>query len=128
MKKAALAGALALALVLFSVAGTRSAAAQSAGGGRVVVTEAHIAYIKHALQLTPVQQAYWAPVEAELRNLTQSQARSSGGLLSFADDMTALRRVAATAMPLVRMLRPTQKQNAILAARAMGFGHLAAAL
>jgi hypothetical protein len=128
MKKAALVGAVALALVSFSLAGTGGAAAQTAGGGRVVVTEAHIAYIKQALQLTPGQQPYWLPVEAALRSLTQSQARSSGGLLSFAGDMDALRRVAATATPLLRMLRPAQKQNAIMAARAMGFSHLVAAL
>ena len=128
MKKAALVGAVALALaVSFSAVGTSGAAAQS-GGGRIVVTEAHIAYIKQALQLTPVQQAYWLPVEAALRNLTQSQALSSGGLLSFAGDVNALRQVAATALPLVRMLRPAQKQNAIMAARAMGFSQLVAAL
>ena len=132
ISKTALAGAVALALVSsFSFAGTTSAAAQqtvAVRGGGIALTEAHIAYIRQALALTPHQQPYWQPVEAALRGLVQSQGRSPGGLAGLAGDVSMVRRIASLAMPLVRVLSPAQKRNAIMAARAMGFGNFAAAL
>jgi hypothetical protein len=131
MKKTALMGAIALALTSsFSIVGASGAAAQTVTvrGGGIVITEAHIAYIRQALALTPAQQPYWEPVETALRALAQSQAQSGGGLVGLAGTAESLRKITAIATPLVRLLHPAQKRNAIVAARAMGFGHLAAAL
>ena len=142
MHKAAFAGAFALALFgSISVSGTNEALAAgpaiAAAQHGVVVTDAHIARIRAALRLTPAQQPYWPPVEAALRNvvLPPAPARPAGGLLQEIRNnagaayagMATLKRLAAIATPLIRRLDPSQKRDAVQAARSMGFGHLARA-
>jgi hypothetical protein len=122
--------AVALALAV-SFAGPATAQTARAAG----VTDAHINYIKAVLKLTPAQQNYWPPVEAALRNLGRPQAAATAGMLqkvgqrgaALVVDMAQIRKLASVASPLIKSLNPTQKKDAVGAAKAMGFGHLAAA-
>jgi hypothetical protein len=140
MWKAALAGAmLATGTTSLAVAETLDAPQahyeQAAGGP--VIKEAHIARLRTALDLKPEQQRYWGPVEAALRALARQQTRvaSAGGFVTRMSDRATgaattaiqLRRLAAAAAPLIRVLDDTQKQRAMSVASASGFGHLAAA-
>src|SRR5688572_2057716 len=102
--------------------------------------EAGIARFKAALRLTPTQQKHWPRVEAALRSMAneggrQQVADASGqpGFFSrvgtrateFAMNATAMRRLVSAAQPLVKSLDENQKREAMVLARAMGFGSLA---
>ena len=80
MRRIRLAGIL-LAASLFVAnlgAGVAPAAAQD-----IVVTEAHIAHLKHVLRLTPSQQRHWRSLEAALRAVAhrRTAAQSRTGLV-----------------------------------------------
>jgi hypothetical protein len=102
-----------------------------------VVKEAHIARLRAALNLTPEQQKYWAPVESALRALARQQAReeaSAGVVQRMSDRASAmagtavhLKRLASAAAPLIKVLDESQKRSAVTFARNAGFGHLAQA-
>jgi hypothetical protein len=145
MWKAALAGALALAL------GTFSASAQQEWSGNrgyiggyeeshaqrgPLVTESHIAGLKSALRLTPEQYPYWGPVESALRSLARQQRRDSGAgfvqrmsdrASSVAGTALALRRLASASRPLMRSLSEEQKSSGMQLVRRYGFERLMAA-
>jgi LTXXQ motif family protein len=131
MWKAALAGALALAMVgSFSPQGfgVTPAAAED-----IIVTEAQIARLKSALKLTPAQERHWAPVAATLRSLAHHQqqyqvasadagfverahARASG----YAMTAVALQRLRTAASRLIGVLSDEQKSAGQGALSAMG--------
>jgi len=96
-----------------------------------------IARIKSALQLTPAQERYWAPVEAALRELGQRQTqaeneglvrRISHRVVSIALNSAAIHKLVVAARPLVSVLNEQQIQTAHGLAQEMGLGPVVAAL
>jgi hypothetical protein len=142
MWKGALVGAVALTTGMISLAsaetwGTPQEQTRAEAHAGPVITEAHIARLKSALNLTPAQQQYWSPVEAALRQLARRQARGDAGsgmvarvserAATLAGTAVHLRRLASVAAPLVRALDEGQKREAMSFAHHAGFGQLAAA-
>lgn len=131
MRKAALAGAVALAMVgpLFVSAhgfGVSPAAAQE-----VNLTEGHIYRLKAALHLRAEQLAQWAPVEAALRAAIRNGGRdedSNDGFVQkvktrakgYAVQVSALRNAYASAGPLIASLDESQKRAGLNVIRALG--------
>lgn len=102
----------------------------------VVITESHIARLRTTLKLTPAQVPHWAPVEAALHELARQQARGQAAGFSHkltdrssatAATATQLRRLKAVAMPLIQTLDDSQKRDAVIFARNLGFQQLVAA-
>ena len=101
----------------------------------VTITEGHIARLRAALKLTPMQQQYWAPVEAALNQIARQQARAEVGTgyrladrtSAIATTLMQLQRLRSVAMPLIYSLDENQKREAIAFARTMGFQQLVAA-
>jgi hypothetical protein len=141
MWKAALAGAVALATGMTSLAAADTLEAPqvqfSQGAGGPAIKEAHIERLRTALSLKPEQQRHWGPVAAALRALArqQNKAASGNGFVSRMGERATgaaataiyLRRLASAAAPLIRVLDETQKQRAMSFVSSSGFGHLAAA-
>jgi hypothetical protein len=99
----------------------------------VVVTETHITLIKNVLNLRAEQQHHWAPVEAALRDLAQTQAGAVNGVpvmrASSRGDfnvMRRLKRIAALAGPLLKTLDDEQRRNLDTLARLAGLEQLLA--
>jgi hypothetical protein len=139
MLKAMLASALALVTVGFlSLSTVETQASEWRSGGQgVQITEVNIYRIKSALHLTPEQMHYWAPVEAALLRIANEQAqdesagfvrRMSRRVVSIALTAAAVQRLAASAVPLIRVLDDEQKRNAVSMAQEMGLGPVVAAL
>jgi len=144
MVKAALVGALALAAVGVMAAsadeiGTSTQVSKTVSRVTFVITPAHIARLKAMLNLTPVQERYWPPVEAALHQFARQQAREDAAAAGFVQRLRdhaasasaqtlGLKRVVAAAMPLIRALDEEQKRDALRLARALGFASLASAL
>ncbi|HZP78565.1 MAG TPA: Spy/CpxP family protein refolding chaperone [Pseudolabrys sp.] len=142
MLKAMLAGAAALVAVgCLSVPAAPAQASELRsfnGGETSQITHVNIARIKSALRLTPAQLPYWAPVEAALVRIAEEQAardesagfvrRISRRVVSIALTAAAVQRLAASAMPLIRMLDDEQKRTAVATAHEMGLGAVVAAL
>ena len=94
----------------------------------------NIGRIKSALSLTPKQEAYWAPVEAALRNLYRRQqaqpeeggfvSRYSHRAVSFVITSAAIQRLAVAARPLIAVLNEDQKRAASGLAQEMGLGEV----
>jgi hypothetical protein len=134
MWKAALAGAIALAAAGSLPASaaekaTRSTPAASAHVDPAV--EAKIAQAKAALRLRPDQERHWPRVAAAIRewaNQPAADAPASDFIERAKSRAVNAQRVVSAALPLMRTLDPGQKQTALMLVRAMGFGHLAAAL
>jgi hypothetical protein len=131
MWKAALVGAVALAAIGTTTVTTITPAAAET----LVVTSSHISQLKSMLQLTPVQERYWPPVEAALRSLARHSADDENdGFVqkvrsrasAVASNAAGIRRAWAAARPLIRVLDPEQKQAVMGLARSLGIGHLAA--
>ena len=144
MWKAALVGAIALTTgTVFSVSAQAQSFAvdsyesQAPAQRGPVITEAHIARLKSALNLTGAQHQLWAPVESALRGLARSQREensNSGFVRRMTDRATAMastamqmRRLSAAAGPLIRSLDDTQKHNGMMVARRFGFERYVAA-
>jgi len=96
-----------------------------------------IARIKSALQLTPAQERYWAPVEAALRELGHRQVqpenegfvrRISHRMVSIALNSQAIHKLVVATRPLVNVLNEQQIQTAHGLAQEMGLGPVVAAL
>jgi hypothetical protein len=135
MWKAALAGAVALAMVdSFSVShngfgfGVASASAEE-----VMVTEAQIGRLHAALHLTPTQEHHWYAVAAILRSLGHHQqqyqvasndagfverahARVSGYMVTA----VAMQRLRSAAEPLIAVLSDEQKSSGRDVLQSMG--------
>ena len=140
MKRVLLASALALASVSLSPALADSLDAEAEKSAHLseratlVISEAQIARFKAALKLTPAQEQLWAPIEAELRQITRTGQRSeSEGIVqrirsrfrTIVLDVQALRRLGDVARPLLMSLDDEQKQRALQVARTMGMSSLA---
>jgi zinc resistance-associated protein len=133
MRKAAIAGALALATM-----GMSSALADDVQGrgewtrpttqAGFVLTESHIARLRSVLNLNAAQERYWPAVEAALRNIMRQQAswaeRGSRGFLQFAGaysyQAAGFNRLMSAALPLIKTLDEGQKREAMSLARAIG--------
>ncbi len=129
MWKALTAGLLAIVLL---------AAPEAKADPRV---EGGIAKFKSALRLTPEQARHWPRVEAALREVARDSGRSDAGetepgflskvgarATGMAMSAASMRRLVSAAQPLVRTLDDDQKREAMMLARAMGFGQIAARL
>jgi len=140
VKNVLLASTLALASVSFSPAFADSLGTEFEKGAHLsersslVISETQIARFKAALRLTPVQEQLWAPIEAELRQITRTGQRSEPeGIVqrirnrfrSIVLDVAALRRVGNAARPLLMSLDYEQKQKALQISRTMGMSSLA---
>ncbi len=140
MKRVLLASALVLASVSLSPAFADSLGTEAekgthlTEGATLVISETQIARFKAALKLTPTQEKLWAPIEAELRQITHTGQRSeSEGIVqrirsrfrSIVLDVQALRRLGAVARPLLMSLDEEQKQRGLQVARTMGMSSLA---
>jgi hypothetical protein len=129
MKKAALAGAVALATIgSFSLSpgvGIAPAAAQD-----MVITEAQIAQLKNALHLSAEQERHWHAVAATLRALAHQNvrvasadgfvARTRSRLGDYAITAMSLQRVKSAAAPLIRTLSDEQKHAGLSVLQSMG--------
>lgn len=138
MRKVLLAGVFAIVTLGSSAVLAPEMVGQAHAQG-VVITEGHIATLKAALNLTPAQERHWAPVESALRALArQSSAgeddqdgwaqRARRKVASVGASAAGLRRVMASARPLIRTLDSEQKQQAIALARSLGIHSIASAL
>ena len=121
--KAGLAGVIALA-VIGPASATKFRPAAHAG----VLTDGQIHRMKAALKLTRLQEQYWPPIEAALREMARELSHhSAGGEGSAAAvDQAKVQRLASVAYPLLMSLDEGQKRDAMALARAMGLGSLAA--
>ncbi len=130
MRKAALAGAVALATIgSFSFSpgiGIAPAAAQE-----MVITEAQIVQLKGALHLSGDQERHWRPVESTLRALSHQNvrlasaddgfvARTRSRLGGYAVTAMSLQRVKSAARPLIRTLSDEQKHAGLSVLQSMG--------
>lgn len=80
-------------------------------------SDAHIDRIRERLNLTADQRPYWEPVEAALRNFARrQQAQGPRAALSA----TESQELYWSAGPLIRRLRPDQKEEARRLARSLG--------
>ena len=139
MRKFVLAGVFAIVTLGSSAVLTPELAGPAHAQG-VVITEGHIATLKSALNLTPAQERHWAPVANALRALArQSNAgeeeqsdgwaqRARRKVASVGASAAGLRRVMASARPLIRALDSEQKQQAIALARSLGIHSIASAM
>ena len=88
---------------------------------------AQIANIKIALNLSPDQERYWMPVEAELRDIARQLAaqKASGRKPTLALGASEAQRLYWAAGPLIMSLREDQKREARRLARSMGLEQVA---
>ena len=85
-----------------------------------------IARIKQNLNLTPEQEQYWPPVEAELRAIArQMAADKSAGKPKVTITADTAQRLYWAAGPLIMSLRDDQKQEVRRLARNMGLAQVA---
>jgi len=122
--KAALAGVIALAAV-----GPASATKFRPTHVGSVLTDGQIHRMKATLRLTRMQEQYWPPIEAALREMARELARvksASEESSAAAIDQAKVQRLASVAYPLLATLDESQKRNAMALARAMGLGSLVA--
>jgi hypothetical protein len=95
-----------------------------------VLTSAEIVRIKHNLRLTPDQEPAWPPVEAALGEMGRQQIalirRGQEPRISQSDWPPG--RLYSVAGPLLRTLRPDQKDTVRRLCRALGFESVASML
>jgi LTXXQ motif family protein len=133
MRKTALAGAFALAMVgTFSFSplglGVSPAFAQE-----ITVTEGQIASLHAALHLTPAQERNWYPVAATLRRLGHAQAqyqvasaesgfveRTRNRVAGYTVTAMTMGRLRSAAQPLIASLSEEQKDAGRNALASMG--------
>jgi hypothetical protein len=122
--KAALVGVIALAAV-GPASATKFRPTSHVGS---VLTDGQIHRMKAALRLTRVQEQYWPPIEAALREMARELSRKSASQegSAAAIDEAKVQRLASVAYPLLATLDDGQKRNAMALARAMGLGSLVA--
>ncbi len=138
VKNVLLASMLVLASVTFSPAFADSLGTEFEKGAHqlerssLVISETQIARFKAALKLTPAQEQLWAPIDAELRQITRQRSEPEGivqrirnRFRSIVLDVAALRRLGNAARPLLMSLDDEQKQKALQISRTMGMSSLA---
>ena len=134
MKKAVLAGAVALAMMgPLCISGNGFGVAPAAAQ-EVNLTEGHIYRLKAALHLRGDQLAHWAPVEASLRAAIRNGANraedttSNDGYVQkararvkgYGVQVSALQNAYAAAGPLIASLDEGQKRAGLGVIRALG--------
>jgi hypothetical protein len=132
MWKGALVGAIALTVGMMPFASAQSQVSTFGSYEALApsvprITEANIARLKSALNLAPHQLAHWGPVEHALRALAKEQ-RDATALdeLAAAGMLGKIRRLAALAAPLIHSLDETQRRDAMIMVRRMGYESLVA--
>lgn len=92
-----------------------------------LLSPAQIGHIKANLNLTPDQERYWAPVEAELKQLARQLAaqKAAGRKPTLSLGATDAQRLYWAAGPLIMSLREDQKREVRRLARAMGLEQVA---
>ena len=120
--KAALAGVIALTAIAPASA-TKFRPTAHVGA---VLTDGQIHRMKAALKLTRLQEQYWPPIEAALREMKRELSHRSAAGEGRALDQAKVQRLASVAYPLLASLDEGQKRDAMALARAMGLGSLAA--
>ena len=138
MKMTLCAGVIALAaLGLLSVAPAARADEVMTPASAPHTTSIDVVRIKSALQLTPAQERYWAPVEAALSELARRQERDANDglvrrvskrVVQVALNSATIHRLTAAARPLVKTFDEHQMQTAHGLAQEMGLGPVVAAL
>jgi hypothetical protein len=92
-----------------------------------VLTDGKINRIKAALRLTRLQERYWPPIEAALREMARELShKSAAGEGGATIDQAKVQRLASVAYPLLATLDEGQKREAMALARAMGLQGLVA--
>jgi zinc resistance-associated protein len=131
MRKAGMAGAIALVVVGSSLALTTQLQARAGyrSASHIVLNEGHIAHLRATLRLTPDQEKYWPPVAAALRSVIREQRGEAAGSEHYqlasmtsrpALDSSKIQRVTSAAMPLLATLSAEQKRHAMRFARSIG--------
>jgi hypothetical protein len=136
MRKAVLAGAVALAMVGPLFVSEHGIGPSPASAQEVVLTEGHIYRLKLALHLRAEQLSHWAPVEAALRaalrnsnsNSNSSRNDSSDGVVQkvrtrvkgYVVQAAALQGAVAAAGPLIASLDESQKNAGMSVIRSLG--------
>jgi len=102
----------------------------------IVVTDGMISRLKAALHLSASQETHWRTLEAALRDISQprqvADATNSAGFVqrvrarmkSYVLDVSAARRVAVAAQPLIATLDEDQKRDGMMMVRALGVSAL----
>jgi hypothetical protein len=95
----------------------------------IVVTEAHITLLKSTLNLRPEQMPYWTPVETALQEMARWQATPSDATANRPEAavVARLKRIAALAAPLIKVLDEGQRNSMMILARSAGLEQLLAA-
>jgi hypothetical protein len=128
-------GVTALSIVFGSPASAQTSARENARQraevpSDVVVKEMHITLLKFALNLRPMQEPFWAPVEAALHEMAQWQAKGSPEIdangRTGSSVALRLRRIAAMAVPLIKALDEDQRRSMMMLARTAGLEMLVA--
>jgi len=97
----------------------------------ILVKEMHISLLKFALNLRPTQEPYWAPIEAALREMARWQAAAASEFDSASNRSGAavvmrIKRIAAMAQPLIRVLDDSQRRSLYMLSRSAGLEQLLA--
>ena len=125
--KMAFAGIIALAALAPASARERTGTKFRPAAHGFVLTEGRIHRMKAALRLTQVQEKYWPPIEAALREMARELShRPASGESGAAIGQDRVQRLASAAYPLLATLDETQKRDAMALVRAMGLGSLVA--
>ena len=132
MRKAGIAGAIALAVVGCAVVSPIQTEARTAfrPGSHVTLHEGHIARLRAILRLSPLQEKLWPPVAAALRSVIRERRQSEQVQLAStsgrpAIDSSKVQRVTAAAMPLLATLNDEQKRRAREFAHSLGLDGVA---
>ena len=129
MRKAGIAGALALAVVGCSFAFSGDGEARMAFRPRshLTLNEGHIARLRAVLKLNAVQQTLWPPVAAAMRSVIREQRGATSEPVQLASssrsaalDSSKVQRVMTAAMPLLATLSEEQKRHARQFAHSLG--------
>ncbi len=134
MRKTALAGAFALAMVGSFSFSPQGFGISSAFAQEVVVTEGQISRLHAALHLTPAQEHHWYAVASTLRRLGHAQQQyqvasaDAGGYVERARARVAgytvtamtMQRLRSVAQPLIAALSEEQKNAGRDALASMG--------
>lgn len=132
MLKGALVGALALTVGIMSLASAQprlNSSYETLAPAVPRVTEANIARLKSVLHLQPHQVAHWGPVETALRALAREQRDASQAAVSEAATIgmiSKMRQLSAVAAPLIHSLDETQRRDAMVLVRRLGYESLVA--
>jgi hypothetical protein len=130
MWKTALAGAVALVTIGPLSVTHHGIVTSSAVAQDIVIREADIERLKHALRLTSEQEVHWRPVEVALHAYARQQYRLASaegyfgggdyGMSAYTLSAVMLQKVKYAAGPLIKTLSEQQKQAGMNVLQSMG--------